>query len=137
MTLATLRLMRDVGHSKSISKAAQANGLTQSAASQALKEAERELGAELFDRDAPPLAGDTLRQGGAGILPGDSAKTRGSCRPICAALKRVTSGTVRVAAIYSVGLTEMAPTWRSVLRGIFLRRNYRSPIYGRSEYGKR
>lgn len=107
MALSNLRLIRDVAQHRSVSKAARLNGVSQSAASQALQELERELGTTLFDRTRRPLevtaAGklyleycrDVLRRGEEF----QASLTR---------LKGDVSGTVRIAAIYSVGLSEMA-----------------------------
>jgi DNA-binding transcriptional LysR family regulator len=55
VTIATLRLIRDLALSRTVSKAARLNGISQSAASQAMKEVERELGVVLFDRSTRPL----------------------------------------------------------------------------------
>jgi len=107
LNLSTLRLIRDVAHHKSVSKAAQANELSQSAASQALREAERELGAELFDRTRRPLvitpAGKIVLEYCREVL-----RRHEELEAELARLKRATTGTVRLAAIYSVGLTEMS-----------------------------
>lgn len=107
VNLANLRLIRDVGHYKSVSKAAQANDISQSAASQAIHEMERELGAELFDRSRRPL---TVTPYGKAVLDfcRDVLRRREELATELARLKRATSGTVRLAAIYSVGLTEMS-----------------------------
>lgn len=107
VTVANLRLIRDVAHHKSVSKAAQVNELSQSAASQALQEVERELGAELFDRTRRPLV---ITPAGKIMLDycRDVLRRHEELHTELAQLKRATSGTVRLAAIYSVGLTEMA-----------------------------
>ena len=55
MPIANLRLIRDVAHHRSVSKAARLNQLSQSAASQAIAELERELRVTLFDRGRRPL----------------------------------------------------------------------------------
>ncbi|MBV8070302.1 MAG: LysR family transcriptional regulator, partial [Acidobacteriaceae bacterium] len=55
MSLENLRLIRDVAHYRNLSKAARVNEISQSAASQALQEVERELGVALFDRSTRPL----------------------------------------------------------------------------------
>lgn len=106
VALSSLRLIRDVAQHRSISKAAKLNDLSQSAASQQIQELERELEATLFDRNTRPL---TVTP--AGRLYVDY------CRDVLrrydefqASLDRLNeemSGTVRLAAIYSVGLSEM------------------------------
>lgn len=107
MTLANLRLVRDIAHYKSISKAAHANELSQSAASQALQELERELGTELFDRTRRPLtatpSGKLVLEFGREVL-----RKHDELQADLTQLKQATTGTVRIAAIYSVGLSEMS-----------------------------
>lgn len=107
VTLSSLRLIRDVAHYKSVSKAAQINELSQSAASQALQEAERELGAELFDRTRRPIAITDCGKRVADYCR-DVLRRHEELEADLARLKDEANGTVRVAAIYSVGLTEMA-----------------------------
>ncbi len=107
VTLGNLRLIRDVAQHRSVSKAARLNNISQSAASQQIQEVEREIGAALFDRSTRPLA---LTK--AGKLYTDY------CRDVLrrsdelqVSLDRLYNqehGTVRLAAIYSVGLSEMA-----------------------------
>ena len=82
------------------------NGISQSAASQHVQELERSLGVELLDRSTRPLT----------ITPAGKLYSE-FCRDILrrrddfeAALQRVkeeVEGTLRVASIYSVGLSEM------------------------------
>src|SRR5689334_25401124 len=55
VSTAHLRLIRDVAHHRSVSKAARVNHLSQSAASQAIAELERELEVSLFVRRRRPL----------------------------------------------------------------------------------
>jgi DNA-binding transcriptional LysR family regulator len=100
------KLFRDVVHAKSLSRAAQLNGISQSAATQHVQDLEKRLGTELFDRSTRPL-GLTA----AGKLYADL------CRDVLrreedftAALEEVknsSEGTIRVASIYSIGLSEM------------------------------
>lgn len=100
------KLFRDLAHSRSLSRAAQMNGISQSAATQQIQELERRLGAELLDRSTRPLG---LTH--AGRLYADL------CRDVLrreedftAALEEMTGsaeGMVRVASIYSIGLSEM------------------------------
>ncbi len=107
MTLQTLRLVRDIAHYHSISKAARTHGLSQSAASQALSELERDLGIELFDRRRRPLditpAGKLYLEYCREVI-----RRNEEMKASLAQLKKNEQGTVRVAAIYSVGLSEMA-----------------------------
>ena len=107
MTLQTLRLVRDIAHYHSISKAARSNSLSQSAASQALSELERELEIELFDRRRRPLditaAGKIYLDYCREVL-----RKEDEVKASLAQLRKHAEGTVRVAAIYSVGLSEMS-----------------------------
>lgn len=106
MTLANLRLIRDVAHFRSVSKAARTNGVSQSAASQAVQEIERELGTELFDRSTRPLkvtsAGKLYVEYCRDVL-----RREEELQASLAFLKERSGGTTRLAAIYSVGLSEM------------------------------
>ena len=107
MTLENLRLVRDIAHYRSISKAARTNGVSQSAVSQILSELERELEIELFDRRRRPLditaAGKIYLDYCREVLRKDD-----ELKASLAQLKKHADGTVRVAAIYSVGLSEMS-----------------------------
>jgi DNA-binding transcriptional LysR family regulator len=107
VTIENLRLVRDIAHFRSISKAARTHGLSQSAASQALSELERDLGAELFDRHRRPLditaAGRLYLEYCREVLRKDE-----EMKAALAQLKKQTAGRVRLAAIYSVGLSEMS-----------------------------
>jgi DNA-binding transcriptional LysR family regulator len=105
--LDTLRLYRDVVRLRSFSRAAAANGVTQSAASQAIQQLEAELDVLLLDRSRRPLQateeGRHFYEACRTLLHGfDKARA-----DLAAARQRV-EGTVRVAAIYSVGLHDMS-----------------------------
>jgi DNA-binding transcriptional LysR family regulator len=107
VTISNLRLIRDVAQHRSVSKAARLNDISQSAVSQSVQELERELGATLFDRSRRPLE----------ITPAGKLYVD-YCRDVLrryeefqaslARLKGDVNGTVRIAAIYSVGLSEMS-----------------------------
>jgi DNA-binding transcriptional LysR family regulator len=107
VTIQNLRLVRDIAHFRSISKAARVHDLSQSAASQALSELERHLGTELFDRHRRPLditaAGKLYLEYCREVLRKDD-----ELKSSLAQLKKQTGGRVRLAAIYSVGLSEMS-----------------------------
>lgn len=106
MNPANLRLIRDAAHYRSISKAARLSDISQSAASQAIQEIERELGAELFDRATRPLTVTT-----AGKLYTefcrDVLRRHDELLASLNVLRKRADETVRLAAIYSVGLSEM------------------------------
>ncbi len=106
-----------MARSRSISRGAALNGISQSAASQHLRDLERRLGAKLLDRESRPL-----------VLTPAGRLYAALCRDILgrheeflAALekvKRTVERTVRIASIYSVGLSEM-----SQLEAEFVRRH--------------
>src|SRR5262244_2471726 len=107
MNLDTLRLFCDVVRLRSFSRAASGNGVTQSAASQAIQQLEAELDVPLLDRSRRPLvpteAGQVFFEACRDLLQGfDNARAS-----LLASKQRV-EGTVRVAAIYSVGLHDMS-----------------------------
>ncbi len=107
MLFDNLKLFRDIAQSKSISRGASLNGVSQSAASQSLQELERRLDAPLLDRTTRPLA---LTSAGKLFyeLCRDALRREEQFRVQLENLKGFTEGTVRVASIYSVGLSEMS-----------------------------
>ena len=107
MNPANLRLIRDVAQYRSVSKAARWNDLSQSAASQALGELERELGVTLFDRGTRPL---TVTPAGKAYVDfcRDVIRRHDEMLSLLDSIKKQLNATVRLAAIYSVGLSEMS-----------------------------
>jgi DNA-binding transcriptional LysR family regulator len=101
-----LRLFRDIAQTRSISRAAEMNDITPSAASQHINELERSLGATLLDRSTRPLSltpeGKLYHD-----LCRDVLRRSDEFRSALKDLKSEIEGGVRVAAIYSVGLSEM------------------------------
>jgi DNA-binding transcriptional LysR family regulator len=99
-------LIRDVAHARSISKAAQLSGISQSAASQQIHELEKEIGTLLFDRRTRPLtvtaAGKLYAEYCRDVL-----RRRDELAVSLARLKGEVNGTVRLASIYSIGLSDM------------------------------
>lgn len=106
MILDDCKLFRDVAQSRSVSKGAGLNGISQSAASQHIQELEDRFGIELLDRSTRPL-GLTP----AGRLYLDLCKeVLRRAEEFASALddlKHEIGGTVRIASIYSIGLSEM------------------------------
>jgi len=105
--LDTIKLFCDVVRLRSISRGAAANGVTQSGASQAIQQLEAELDAQLLDRSRRPLQPTAE---GRGFHDACRTLLQGFARAradLAAARQRV-EGTVRVAAIYSVGLHDMS-----------------------------
>lgn len=82
------------------------NELSQSAVSQQVQDLERTLGTTLLDRSRRPLvvtpAGDLYAEFCRDVL-----RRRGELEEALALLKHESTGAVRVASIYSVGLSEM------------------------------
>lgn len=101
------KLFRDIAQTGSMSRGADLNEISQSAASQHVQELEKHLDVELFDRTRRPL-----RLTEAGRLYNDFCRDvlrrREELDISLGQLKQAVVGTVRVAAIYSVGLTEMS-----------------------------
>jgi DNA-binding transcriptional LysR family regulator len=110
------RLFREIAATRSMSKGAAHCGISQSAASQHVQEVERRLGLTLFDRSKRPLeltpAGKLYAEYCRDVLRREEELTLD-----LESLKGGSEGTVRVASIYSIGLSEM-----SLLQGEFAAR---------------
>lgn len=106
VTFAHLRLFRDLASFRSFSRAAQAGHVSQSAASQHVQELERQFAAPLVDRSTRPLS---LTRAGELYLAmcQDVLLRRDQFDAELSDLRQKTEGLVRVAAIYSVGLSEL------------------------------
>ncbi len=106
VTIAHLRVFRDIAQTHSISEAAELNQISQSAASQSLKSLERYCGFDFVDRSRRPLS-----------LTAPGRLCLDACREIVrrfdeledrlGELRGDSSGDVRVVSIYSIGLSEM------------------------------
>jgi len=102
-----LRLFKEIAVTCSMSKGAAHCGVSQSAASQHVQEVERRLGVSLFDRGKRPLE-----------LTPAGQRYHDFCRDVLRreeqlgleleSLKGAADGAVRVASIYSMGLSEMS-----------------------------
>src|SRR5690242_9267273 len=106
MDLGSLKLFRDIVQTRSFSRAAGMNGVSQSAASQQVQELERNLGVSLIDRSRRPLvvtpAGRLYAEFCRDVL-----HRQVELEDALGLLRHESAGTVRVASIYSVGLSEM------------------------------
>lgn len=104
--LSQLQLFKDIVLARSISRGAAQHGVTQSAASQTVQELEKILGAQLLDRSHRPLevlpAGQLLYEFARDVL-----RRQRDFLTQLEEMKDGAGGRVRVAAIYSVGLSEM------------------------------
>jgi DNA-binding transcriptional LysR family regulator len=107
MHVETLRLYCDIVRLQSFSRGAEQNFVSQSAASQAVQQLEAALSAVLIDRTKRPFA----------VTPEGQAFYRAcqelleaweKARSEVASVKERVAGTVRVAAIYSVGLHDVS-----------------------------
>ena len=105
MLFGECKLFRDVAECRSFSKAAARNDISQPAATQSVKELEKRLAVTLIDRSTRPI----------GLTPAGELYS-GLCRDVLvraadftAALENLQTGgmpAVRVASIYSIGLSE-------------------------------
>ena len=107
MTLEHLKLFRDIAHARNVSHGAEVCGVSQSAASQYLHETERLLGVQLLDRSTRPIE---LTEAGRLYYEfcRDVLRRQEEFEESIDKLKGRVQGTVRVAAIYSVGLSDMS-----------------------------
>ena len=100
------KVFRDIAQHHSVSRGAEMNGVSQSAASQLLKHLEGDLGVALFDRSTRPLrltlAGQICFEASRDIV-----RRYEEMRAQIDTLKGELVGSVRVASIYSIGLYEM------------------------------
>ena len=107
MNYESLKLFKDIAQSRSFSRGAALNNVSQSAASQHVQDLEKWLGTQLLDRATRPLAVTP-----AGHLYNDFCRDvlrrKEEFEAALDRLKQQVEGTVRVASIYSIGLSEMA-----------------------------
>lgn len=105
-----LQVFCDVARHRSFSEAARVKGVTQSAVSQVISQLERRMEVQLIDRSTRPLkltaAGQTYYEGCKTLIE-QYTELEERIRAERAAQTQVVAGTVQVAAIYSVGLSDM------------------------------
>jgi DNA-binding transcriptional LysR family regulator len=115
MNLATVRVFCDVVRSRSFSRGAAINRISQSAASQAIHQLERHLNVQLIDRTKRPFLltpeGELYYEGMREVLERFEA-VEAQVR----SLRKEIAGQVRVAAIYSVGLHDMSHAMQDFMR---------------------
>ena len=101
-----IKLFRDIAHTRSFSRGAADNGISQSAASQHVQELEKRLNATLLDRTTRPL---TLTPAGKLYLDlcRDVLRREEEFQAGLDELVARVEGEVRVASIYSIGISEM------------------------------
>jgi DNA-binding transcriptional LysR family regulator len=102
-----LKLFKEIATNRSMSKGAALCSVSQSAASQHVQEVERRLGLPLFDRTKRPLE---LTEAGRlyAEFCRDVLRREADFTSAIEALKGDMEGTLRVASIYSIGLSEMS-----------------------------
>jgi len=115
MNLDTLRIFCDVVRHRSFSRGAAAGGISQSAATQAVRRLEEHFGLQLFDRSKRPFVltpeGQVCFDGFSELLERyEAVEVR------IRSMGREVSGSVRVAAIYSVGLHQMSLCMQQFMR---------------------
>ena len=107
MNYESLKLFKDIAQSRSFSRGAAMNSVSQSAASQHVQDLEKSLGTQLLDRATRPLVVTP-----AGHLYADFCRDvlrrKEEFEVALDRLKVEVQGTVHVASIYSIGLSEMA-----------------------------
>ena len=104
----TFKIFSDLANSSSFSRAAEANGVTQSAVSQQVRAIERKYGAKLIERGRKNFAltpeGKVFLQASREIL-----ATLENLEAKIQELQHVVAGELRLATIFSIGLHELPP----------------------------
>ena len=107
MSITQFKVVRDIAQTSSVSRAAERNGISQSAVSQLVRQLEKQLGVDLLDRSTRPVkltsAGRVYSEACRDIV-----RRYGEMESQLEALRKELAGTVRVVSIYSIGLYEMA-----------------------------
>jgi LysR family transcriptional regulator, transcriptional activator of the cysJI operon len=103
--LEQLKLFKDIAQTRSVSRGAALNSISQSAASQQLQDLEQRAGVTLLDRTTRPLS---VTDAGRMYLEmcRDILSRHAECQAELDRQKERVSGRVSVASIYSVGLSE-------------------------------
>ena len=108
MQIESLKVFCDLAETESFTKAAQINGVTQSAVSQQISALERTFKSLLIERSKKKFRltreGQVLYDYSKQII-----QTFDSLHNKLAELKDIISGTIRVATIYSIGLHDLPP----------------------------
>lgn len=116
MQIEGLKVFCDLAESESFTKAAQINGVTQSAVSQQISALERTFKSLLIERSKKKFRltreGQTLYDYSKQII-----QTYESLHSQLQELKNIISGTIRVATIYSIGLHDLPPYIKKFMKG--------------------
>ncbi len=109
MQIETFKVFRDLVETTSFSKAAQANGITQSAVSQQVRAIERKFNVRLIERGRRVFAltpeGRAFLAASRHIL--DAYEGLGSR---IQAIQKVVAGELKIATVFSIGLHELPPS---------------------------
>lgn len=114
MQIDNFKIFADLVETKSFSKAARLNGVTQSAVSQQARSMEKHFNALLIDRSQKQFQltreGERVYQSAKEILHGYEKLMSELME-----MRKVISGTIRISTIYSIGLHELPPYIKSFL----------------------
>ncbi len=115
MQIESLKVFCDLAETESFTKAAQVNGVTQSAVSQQISSLERSFKSLLIERSKKKFRltreGQVLYDFSKQII-----QTYDSLHHRLQELKDIVSGTIRVATIYSIGLHDLPPYLKRFLK---------------------
>jgi LysR family transcriptional regulator, transcriptional activator of the cysJI operon len=115
MKIESLQVFRDLAETRSFTRTAQVNGVTQSAVSQQISALERLFKSPLVQRGKRRFCltpkGSLLYEHSQEIL-----QTFGALQNTLEKSRGVISGTIRVASIYSIGLHDLAPYQKEFLK---------------------
>ena len=115
MQIESLKVFCDLAETESFTKAAQINGVTQSAVSQQISSLERQFKSLLIERSKKKFRltreGQVLYEYSKQII-----QTYDSLQSQLQEIKDIVSGTIRVATIYSIGLHDLPPYIKRFLK---------------------
>ena len=115
MQIESLKVFCDLAETESFTKAAQVNGVTQSAVSQQISSLERQFKSLLIERSKKKFRltreGQVLYNFSKQII-----QTYDSLQNRLQEIKNIISGTIRVATIYSIGLHDLPPYLKKFLK---------------------
>jgi len=115
MQIENFKIFADLVETKSFSKSAKLNGITQSAVSQQARAMERHFKALLIDRSQKQFQ---LTREGQNVYESAKEVLHTYDKLLCELqeMKKVISGTIRISTIYSIGLHELQPYIKKFLR---------------------
>ncbi len=115
MQIESLKVFCDLAETESFTKAAEINGITQSAVSQQISSLERQFKSLLIERSKKKFRltreGQVLYEFSKQII-----QTYDSLHSRLQEIKDIISGTIRVATIYSIGLHDLPPYLKKFLK---------------------